>query len=147
MNNCEAASLELHKVDDGLEVSGVPQERSTSCHQEQEHRSPCTVYKVADVVVLSAIVLGLLALYMIPTIYFIIPPLELKPVRKMECMLQRGARALAVNFCSRILFPSTFSHAPSHPIQKKLVHCPLFAPPPKQPTHDSRHGLEYATRS
>lgn len=65
-----ASNLELH-----IMVSSASQPIP-----KVEQKLSASAYKVVEVLVLVAIVLFLLAISMIPTVFFVIPPLEFKPV-------------------------------------------------------------------
>ena len=92
-----ASNLELHAVistSNGpaissnvakYNVSGRP--RLSSHHGGgKEHKFP---WRVVEVLVLFAIVLSLLVISMIPTIFFVMPPLEFQPVSRY-CKHCRG---------------------------------------------------------
>ena len=78
-----SAKLELHgvpKVPCADANRGI-RERRTSWHNEEKSSSAqITACRVVEVLVLCAIVLGLSVLYMIPTIYFVNPPVKFQPV-------------------------------------------------------------------
>lgn len=74
-----ASSLELHVVSPSIGPSDVEyraSERRASSQKAGRKRS----LRVMEVLVLSAVVLGLLGIYMIPTVFFVLPPLEFQPV-------------------------------------------------------------------
>ncbi len=76
-------NLELHALNSHGEVSqkGVSSEVNRSPRSYQgDSSSKHIAFKILEVVFLSVIVLMLLALYMIPTVFFVNPPLDFPPV-------------------------------------------------------------------
>jgi hypothetical protein len=75
---CGSISLELHSVPSN---NGPPPTRGRpSLSSRYGKKKFSSLWKVMEVLLLSATVLGLLGVCMIPTVFFVKPPLEFKPV-------------------------------------------------------------------
>ena len=119
---------------DGVDYNGGPevscrdvdygvQERRASWHKEEKSSSN-TVCRVVEVLVLCAIVLGLLGLYMIPTIYFANPPLQFQPVSEIVleyCMCKN--KSVVLILLAQVCFAQCFCVCYHSSINQSYRYC------------------------